>query len=375
MRIVINTKLSKQHHYKYHVPVIKNMIENLLLINTHHTILILLDDALTEFNLTTDNIIQQKIKQSATNNLSIKYWYDVTLAFIIKKFKADIVLHVDSKCSLTIKTPQIILFHQTLFIQQPNFFNKTDKLFYQLLQKKHIQKAKAIITFSEHSKQSLQQAYSTTINKINTIQLGLNKLDKIITQKDKETTLQQYANGIAYFLFIGTTYTANNIVTLLKAFSIFKKRLQSSMKLILLIEPSRNDQAIKEKLTTYKHREDVVWLQNLTTEQEILITSAAYAIIQPASLEIYTTNLLNAMQLSIPIACSNESFFTEYLSDAALYFNNTNENNIAEQMMLLYKDENLRNQHIEKGKQQTTPFTWHNNATMLWNLIEQYAKK
>ncbi len=375
MRIVINTKLSKQHHYKYHVPVIKNMIENLLLINTHHTILILLDDALTEFNLTTDNIIQQKIKQSATNNLSIKYWYDVTLAFIIKKFKADIVLHVDSRCSLTIKTPQIILFHQTLFIQHPNFINKTDKLFYQLLQKKHIQKAKAIITFSEHSKQSLQKVYANANNKIYTIPLGLNKIEKTITQKDKENTLQQYTNGTAYFLFKGTTYTANNIVTLLKAFSIFKKRLQSSMKLLLLIEPSKNDLAITEKLTTYKYRDDVVWLQNISAEQEILITSAAYAIIQPAYVEIYTTNLLNAMQLSIPIACSNESFFTEYLSDAALYFNNTNENNIAEQMMLLYKDENLRNEHIKKGKQQATQFTWHNNATILWNLIEQCAKQ
>lgn len=147
------------------------------------------------------------------------------------------------------------------------------------------------------------------------------------------------------------------------------------MKLLLLIEPSKNDLAITEKLTTYKYRDDVVWLQNISAEQEILITSAAYAIIQPAYVEIYTTNLLNAMQLSIPIACSNESFFTEYLSDAALYFNNTNENNIAEQMMLLYKDENLRNEHIKKGKQQATQFTWHNNATILWNLIEQCAKQ
>ncbi|MBX2930822.1 MAG: glycosyltransferase family 4 protein [Chitinophagaceae bacterium] len=373
MRIVINTKLSQQYNVAIYNTYMYEIVQRLVVQHPEHEFLLLLNPAFEPKNFQQKNITLQKILLKSKHNLSIQYWYNVTLAFIIKKFKADIVLHFDHRCSTTIKTPQIITLFNTLFIQNPNYFNTKELLFYKFFQKKYLQKAAAIVTTNNYSNQALQKHFKIAKNKIHTIPFGkkatvqqqlLNEIDKI---------KQHYTNGNAYFLYIGTTHTANNILTLLKAFSLFKKRLQSSMKLLFVIEPSKNDAAIKEKLKTYKYREDVIWLDKLHTKQLSSIISSAYTLIATNIQEESSFTIINTMQSKVSVACSNTDYFTEIVGNTALTFNPEDENDIAQQIMLLYKDENLRNQLIENAFIQSSQFSWENSAEKLWNMVEQCA--
>jgi glycosyltransferase involved in cell wall biosynthesis len=61
----------------------------------------------------------------------------------------------------------------------------------------------------------------------------------------------------------------------------------------------------------------------------------------------------------------------EIAGNAALYFNPADHNDIAEKMLLLYKDENLRSQLIEKGKQICKQYNWDRSAELFWQSIEK----
>jgi len=59
----------------------------------------------------------------------------------------------------------------------------------------------------------------------------------------------------------------------------------------------------------------------------------------------------------------------EIAEDAAVYADPGKFESIAEKMMLIYKDENLRKQLIEKGKIVVARYSWEQTGELLWQSI------
>jgi glycosyltransferase involved in cell wall biosynthesis len=75
------------------------------------------------------------------------------------------------------------------------------------------------------------------------------------------------------------------------------------------------------------------------------------------------------MQSSVPLIVSNTEKHTEILADAALYANPVSFEDIADKMMLLFKDEDKRHHIIEKGKLLVKNNKWNTSAQQLWETI------
>jgi glycosyltransferase involved in cell wall biosynthesis len=75
------------------------------------------------------------------------------------------------------------------------------------------------------------------------------------------------------------------------------------------------------------------------------------------------------MQCNVPVITSVNSSMQEIAEDAALYADPSNYEDIAEQMMRIYKDEGLRNEMIKKGQLITPHFSWDRTAELLWQCI------
>lgn len=92
-----------------------------------------------------------------------------------------------------------------------------------------------------------------------------------------EQIKEKYASGTGYFLYAGPVYPPDLLITLLKAFSHFKKWQQSNMKLVLAGPINRKTKKLKEKLATYKYREDVIIIEGPAAEAIDELTAAAFA--------------------------------------------------------------------------------------------------
>lgn len=156
---------------------------------------------------------------------------------------------------------------------------------------------------------------------------------------------------------------------LLKAFSVFKKRQQTNMKLVLTGRLAWKYESFTESLQTYKYRNDVVMTGYVPEDELVKIIGAAYSLVYPSLLEGFGVPVLEAMQSDVPVITSVNSSMQEIAKDAALYADATNFADIADKMMLLYKDEKLRNQLIEKGRLVATEYSWDKTANLLWNCI------
>jgi glycosyltransferase involved in cell wall biosynthesis len=187
----------------------------------------------------------------------------------------------------------------------------------------------------------------------------------------KEEVKNQYTSGKEYFLYIGAIHPRKNLVNLLKAFSIFKRRQKSSFKLVLAGRLAWKYDSFIQSLRRYKYRDDVIMLGYLSEDDLVRITGSAYALVYPSLLEGFGVPVIEAMKCSVPVITSARSSMQEIAGDAALYADANNPDDIADKMMLVYKDEKLRDELIRKGDAVAKQYSWQRTADLLWQCIQK----
>lgn len=317
-----------------------------------------------------ENVKSALIDYEAKSPMKWLIWYNIKIPKILKKYKADIFI-TGKFCSLTTKIPQILIAADLSFIHQPTFIIKGQRLFYKKFTPRFLQKAKTIIAFSQFEKADLIKQYKIDPNKIEIICEGVNEIFKPVNIEEREIIKEKYAEGNEYFIYLGIISPQKNLMNLLKAFSAFKKRQRSNMQLIIAGKEGKQFEEFKESLNLYKFKKEIKLHTGLSEQEIAKIIASSYSLIYPSVYEISATNLLKSMQCEIPIIASSTSALPEFCGDAALYFNPENYNDIAEKMMLIFKDEKLRKELIAKGNMQAKKYNWEKSAETLWKFIEK----
>lgn len=290
---------------------------------------------------------------------------------VLKKHKADVFVSVDGLCSLRTTTPQCLVVHDLAFIHHPSHIKKSHLFYYKRYVPKFLQIAKTVATVSEFSRQDIVNTYKIDPRKIDVVYSAAKEIFAPVSQQVAEETKNKFTNGKEYFLYVGAIHPRKNIVNLLKAFSAFKKRQKSNFKLLLAGRLAWKYDSFIQSLRRYKYRDDVIMLGYLSEEELVRVMGSAYALVYPSLLEGFGVPVLEAMKCDVPVVTSSHSSMQEIANDAALYADPKKPEDIADKMMLLYKDENLRKALIEKGKTIAAQYSWRRTADLLWQSIQK----
>jgi glycosyltransferase involved in cell wall biosynthesis len=370
MKIAVNTKLL-HHAYPeddskvFLYETFKRIVQK----NPGHEFIFIFDQPYAREFIFADNIMPVVTGPVAKSPLSWKLWYDIKIPAVLKKYKADIFISCDGLCSLTAKGPQVILLDNLTFIDYPSIIKKSLLFFYKQLTPKFLEKAKAVVTVSDFLKQKITTQYAINTDKVEVIQGAAREIFQPVSNEKKEIIKTKYTDGKEYFLYAGPIGPQSNLINLLKAFSVFKKRQRSNLKLLLAGKAEKKYTSFTQSLKTYKYRDDVVLIENVSTDELVAITGAAYAFIYPSMAEAFAIPVLEAMQCGVPVIVPVNSSMPELTQGVALYIDANDYNDIAEKMMRLYKDENLRNEHIEKGMEVAAEYSWDKTADLFWQSI------
>ena len=143
------------------------------------------------------------------------------------------------------------------------------------------------------------------------------------------------------------------------------------MKLVITGRLAWKFESFRENLKSYKYRNDVVMTGYLPEEELVMITGAAWAMVYPSLFEGFGVPVAEAMQSGVPVITTQGSAMQEIAGDAALYVDPSDPASIAEKMMLIYKNENLRDNLIQKGSAAVKKYSWDKTAGLLWQSIEK----
>ncbi len=303
------------------------------------------------------------------NPLAWKWWYDVSLPRLLKKYKADVFVCTEGICSLTTPLPQCLLIPDLEFLHDPSAFKKSHLFFYKRYTPKFLKKARSVITLSAFGTTELVTYYKKDEGKINIVPGEVHIKADPINAEEREKVKKNYTNGKEYLVYAGALDPYKRLVILLKAFSLFKKRQETNLQLVLVGQPIHK--RLAKDLKTYKYRNDLVFTGILNEEERLKIISAAYGMVHPSLFETFAFPVLEAMRCGLPVIVAKNSVGEEIAGAAALLAEPDDQQDLAEKMMLLYKDEKKRSEMIRIGIANSHQFDWEKTAEAFWQSIQK----
>lgn len=369
MTIAVNTRFLLHEYLEGYGNFINETFKRITANHPEHDFIFIFDRPVDKRFVFGKNVKTVVTGPPARHPLLWKFWYDVKIPSVLRKYKADVFVSCDGFCSLSTKVPQCLVLHDLAFLHHPFFIKKSHLLFYKKYTPIFLEKAKAVATVSGFSKKDILAHYKIHPGKIDVVFSAAKEIFHSAGEEEKKATKNKYADGKEYFVYAGAIHPRKNLVNLLKAFSVFKKRLQTNMKLVLTGRLAWKYETFAENLKTYKYRNDVRTTGYVEEDELVRIMGAAYGLVYPSLLEGFGVPVLEAMQSDVPVITTTGSSMQEIAKDAALYVDANSFADIADKMMMLYKDESLRKQLIEKGRQTARQYSWDHTADLLWRSI------
>jgi len=261
------------------------------------------------------------------SRLMAKYWYDIRLPKLLKKENIDAIITAGDIFSQNTAISQICLLHAAENLK-PGF-----QKFCRRRQQQSSDVNLCPVMISDRATHAFPDIAMTYLRQ-----------GSVFTQSRKEekthiiNKISAEENG--YFIFLSNGAQDPHLITVMKAFSIFKKWQRSSLKLVMITDTGRIPEI--ENLRNYKYREDVI-LPEISFESEIgqWIKSAFAAISFGGKAE--QDPVLGLLKSEVPVITRYAPITSLFWGDAVLY-SHVEEKELSERMMTLYKDDSLRNE-------------------------------
>ncbi len=365
-RLLLRDKLSGIGWFTYHT------LKNLVHLHPEHKFIFLFDRPFDDQFIFGNNVKPVVVYPQARHPFLYYIWFNYSIVPVINKHKADIFLSPDGFLSMNLrKIPSIPVIHDLNFEHFPNDLPYLTQRYYRHYFPKYAKIAKRIITVSEYSKYDISKLYDIDLNKID---VAYNGASDDFIPVDPITQIEirkKYAHGNDYFLYVGNLLPRKNIARLIQAYSLFRKNGESNTRLLIVGEKMFLTSDIEEAYRNSEYKDDILFTGRLPQYELVKVVGSAKALVFVSIFEGFGLPIVEAMKAGVPVITSSTSSMPEIAGNAAILVDPLSIESIKQAMLLIDKDETLRNELIFKGKLQSARFTWANTAHAVWNSIEK----
>ena len=314
------------------------------------------------------NVHTVAIKPAINSSLRLQYLYLIKLSALLKKYKAS--LFISPLCMRTAPKEclQWLWIDETAFLQKHSHHRSAFKTYKRRQYKKMLQAANAVLPTAAFMMGQMENHYGFKHPHPIAIGTAIGPQYQCIDSGDKAPLLAGISNDSEYFYFECDAASAHRAIMVLKAFSLFKKRMKSGMKLLLFLDGVGLSDTVKD-FHLYKYRHDVIVADAQSTYSRPMLMAAAHAVIWlPPAMDGLCDTGMAALQSGVALMITNDADSRLHYGDAALYTPCTAEA-IGQNMMLLYKDETLHRRLITRGLQWAADNSMDAFTRRLWQTI------
>jgi glycosyltransferase involved in cell wall biosynthesis len=369
LKIAINTRLLVKDKLEGIGRFTFEILKRITINHPEHQFVFLFDRKPDEVFKFSSNVELQKISPPTRHPLLIKWWFDFSLPSVLKKIKPDVFISPDGFLPKTNTCPLIPVFHDLNFEHYPNFLPYSIARLYKKRFPVYANKSSKIITVSNFSKQDIIKTYNIEEGKIDVVYNAVSSNFNILDEEERTKVRKEFSGGKQYFVYVGSLHERKNIHSLLKAFSLFKEKSGSDMKLLLVGEKMWATAPISEGLL-----KDVLFLGRLNDEELARVMASAFALTYFSFYEGFGIPLIEAMNCGVPVLCSNTTSLPEVGSDACLLANPESVEEMSTVMFQIVQNDDLRNSLIEKGFRRVKDFSWDESAEKFMKTILSIKK-
>lgn len=346
------------------------LIKNLLMIDkTNQYFLFLYDTKIKLDEFKQDNV--QIVYFPGLDNIGkIPFFYRHWLIpHVLKLYRLDVYHNPAYVIPFFYFSKSVITIHDMAYYKNPAWFPGNQFFNTRILTPLSIWKAKKIIAVSESTKNDTIKYFKVKEDKIKVILEGVDDYCNIAVDESKID--EKFKIDSPYFLALGTLEPRKNLVRLIQAFDSFlKENPGSNFKLVLAGKKGWKYEPIFKTIEDLNLSEKVVWVGYVYIPEKIYLLSHSYCLVFPSLYEGFGLPILEAMNMGVSVVTSNVSSIPEIVIDNAVLIEPEDIDSIKEGLNKIYRNPELRQKLIERGRGIARHFTWEKSAKKTLELFE-----
>lgn len=296
----------------------------------------------------------------------------VFLPLLLNKYNLDLVHFTNFNAPIFYKRPFVVTIHDMVHhkISGAKKSRWAHFFAYKNIIGSAAKKAAAIITVSEKSKNDISLFLKANPEKIFVSYEGAS-LGTAVEDSFVDKIKKQYLLNRPYFLFVGVLERKKNLITLARAFDLFLKKYKADADLVIAGKADSHYPDIRKQAMKIKFSGHLVFTGYVPDRELEALYKGAYCFVSASLHEGFGLPGVEALRFGLPLAVSNTEVFNEIYDNAAIYFDPLSEEDIAEKLHLIARDEQFHIQMQKKAFQRSLLFDWQKTAV---ETIKAYKK-
>ena len=267
---------------------------------------------------------------------------------------------------------QVLTIHDVTPLDHPEWMGGQFAMWYRFLTPKLAGTVKHILTDSDYSKQRILYHTQVSPDKVTVIPCGVDR--SFHPRAQEEVKMQLSALNLPcehYILSLGSLEPRKNTARLLEAWRDIQNRIDP--KLWLVVVGAKGRQGVFSDLNLGETPARVHFTDHLPGSLLPVIYSGAVVFIYPSLYEGFGLPPLEAMASGVPVITSNTTSIPEVVGDAAIMVDPSSTRDIAQAMLRVLENEELKRRLSSAGLMRAQRFNWRDAANRTLNILERVA--
>lgn len=343
----------------------KNLVANLAKTHTKEDKIIVLGTKYNREDFDLPGIKFVNVKYNPHNKLVCILWELFLVSAALKKIRADRVLFPRGFAPLRHTVEEYVIVHDMIpFYYHKNYpgvLNPLENFYIMRRLKASVKISDGVLTDSAASKEEIIRWTACSADKIHVVYPGQNSIRCKTDKKDfgqkknadqgKEHKPETEGN---YICAVTSRLPHKNAKGILESYTKYFERSEHPLSLVVIglenTEEYTLPDAVRERITCYKYLKEDADMYDLIRGGRIFLFLSY--------IEGFGFPPLEAMQLGVPVVCSNVSSVPEVVGDAAVLVDPYDTDQTAEGLLRLETDPELCKKYIEKGYHNARRFLW-----------------
>jgi glycosyltransferase involved in cell wall biosynthesis len=269
--------------------------------------------------------------------------------------------------------PSIVTIHDLTTILFPKAVPRLDHFYWRSLQRITVQNAKMVTTVSYMAAKDIERIYHIPLDKIRVIHHGCSKIFRPSTTDEIMNIKRKYGILDQYILHVGRIDIKKNLTLLVKSYYQFSENTGFNGKLVFVGETYKKsiDVDLQPTIGELGLQNAVIFTGHVPDQDLPPLYSGAFLCVFPSMHEGFGLAQLEAMTCGAPIISHKAGAVEEVVGDAAIIIENIDVENLAEQMSVLYNDNDLREDLRKRGLIRARDFSWETAAEKLLDVYNE----
>ena len=281
---------------------------------------------------------------------------------LLREYNVDVLHSLGYVSPLLAHCPTIVTIHDLNFRVSGNGMSLIRRMSLELFVRQSAMRARTILTVSEFSRAQILETFKVQAQKVVVTYLGPRPLPGANPSHRRDSEALRYVQSkVPYILAFSSRSRNKNLGQLIRAFALLGERLTHPHQLVLVGHPP-SEGGILSVIKSLSLQEKVIWTGYLDDNSLHSLLKGAQMLVFPSFYEGFGLPVLEAMQSGVPVVCSNRASLPEIAGEAALYFDPSSVEDMAEKIARVASSMILQDELRQRGYENVKRFSWVDTA-------------